>query len=112
MSDLDRLADDYNAMRRERDQAQEDAAAMVAEAERARAERDEARARLRERNFCGQEGRCAIAPGCDVHWGVRVSEALEQAAKWRRLLGYVTSCPSCGAEPGCNIDCATCMDWP
>lgn len=39
-------------------------------------------------------------------------QALDEAAKWRRLLGYVTSCPACGSEPGCNIDCATCMDWP
>jgi hypothetical protein len=24
---------------------------------------------------------------------------------------FVGACPDCGAEPGCNIDCNTCLHW-
>lgn len=134
MSDLDRLADDYNDMRRQRDEAldrlNEREADMhariragydatIADAWRAKvaeveAERDKAQAAVidaavvhadlvRQRDEWARQ--CAMASEAQA-------DALNAAARWRRLLGYVTSCPTCGAEPGCDIDCETCMEWP
>lgn len=39
-------------------------------------------------------------------------EASDEVKMLRKHLQYVTTCPECGAEPGCNIDCDVCLEWP
>lgn len=48
-----------------------------------RAQRDEEKAR---RENCGQDGVCAIAPGCDRHWAERNAELCAQRDEARELV--------------------------